>query len=308
MKKVNPMVWSRDEMEAWCAARENPVLVAVPSGPVSDTVRGRLENTGHFELTLEFSYLGCANLARLLSAPDGLFEQHVSVFLAPSIDGGSFPQDAAGIVRYSDSSCRFAELLQMFCNSNSLHFLDYSALDYPPDFEGLIDRYISWLNSAGIPSDHCCVDSSGVLAAYGIRPARDLDFIHKDGHRETGMKEIGCHNKLIEELRQTSGFNYSCGDLVTNPDLYFYYRGLKFASLPLTREMKAKRLMFGVRSRKDDLDVQLIDRYLAAVEAGKTVSCRGLALRRWLAVLLDFRYNQQLLLNAWRRITGRKKR
>jgi len=291
-----PKPWSPDEVEAWCAEQERPVLWFVSSESLAQDVRVRMQGRKFFEQTLVFQFRGCGNLSRLLDISAGMISgPTVTVFLTTEADDGAFSQNASFSLHASEDPKRFSNVLQMLCNANSLHFLDYSVLDSVRGLDVLLDRYLVWLGSTGVDSVRCCIDSSGVLAAYGVRSARDLDFIHQHGHVETGVPEIGCHNRLYEELRHTSDFNYSCHDLVMAPQYYFYYRGLKFSTLELTREMKAKRLMLGVRSRKDDLDVRLMDEYLDVVEHGGNWVPRFLRFRRVFAFVLDFRYHFKLL-------------
>lgn len=104
-------------------------------------------------------------------------------------------------------------------NSNGLHYLNRAqpALDYvPPPQRGPIP-----------------IDSGGVLEAYGLRKASDIDFVGEPQH-------IEYHGLPIE-------------DLIDDPNNYFFTRGVKFASLYQVMQMKKNR-----NEDKDRRDVALI--------------------------------------------------
>ena len=90
--------------------------------------------------------------------------------------------------------------------------------------------------------------SSAVMAAYGLRDCRDLDFLsHAEPAPATPHPGLGCHNKEIDH------YGVHRDEIIYNPQHHFYHRGLKFCTLNVVKVMKWKR-----REPKDLVDLQLI--------------------------------------------------
>ena len=140
-------------------------------------------------------------------------------------------------------------LSQLFFNDNSIHFLNAARPEFYERFYQLFYYYRDWLVRHGADGEHFCVDGSAVMAAYGIREPRDLDFLHH-GYEDMSscLAEIGSHNEDAHHHITT------IDDIIFNPRRHFYLDGVKFASLDTIREMKARR-----GEPKDVRDVELID-------------------------------------------------
>ncbi len=131
-------------------------------------------------------------------------------------------------------------------NRNSIDFLNRSRLRGYPGFQSMLEEYRQFLR--GKDSNDFCVDGSAVLAAYGLRECRDLDFISRtDGPGPSSL--VNNHN---EELHHHV---VSRDDLLYNPENFFWHSGVKFVALHQMEAMKARR-----NEPKDRRDIRLIRR------------------------------------------------
>ena len=137
-------------------------------------------------------------------------------------------------------------------NSNTIHWLNYSITNKLDWFEKLFKHYNLWLTKNKLPFDDFCIDGSATLSVYGIRTARDLDFLYSGNKSvSTGFKEIDCHNTRLENDKTL------IDEVVYNPNNYLYYKNLKFLSLQKLKDFKIKR-----SENKDLDDVVKIDALL----------------------------------------------
>lgn len=161
---------------------------------------------------------------------------------------------------HSDSSClhiddnhsQTMDLARLFLNDNSVHFMNFSTHKTSGKFNKLFNQYRNWLKNKRVNKDCFCIESSAVLALYGIRDVNiDLDFIHTLGKDfDRGIWPLDSHNKVWKEI------GLDIQEVIFNPANYFYYKDLKVASLESTRILKK------VRGRdRDRKDVTLIDRF-----------------------------------------------
>lgn len=133
-------------------------------------------------------------------------------------------------------------------NANSRHFLNYAQLALFETFEELFASYSSATTATNDP-ERFCISGSAVLACYGMRDCRDLDYLHT-GKSLVLSDEISSHNDHIG-----NHIDASPAEVVFDPRKHFYYRGMKFASLGVVRALKAAR-----REAKDEADIAAIDR------------------------------------------------
>lgn len=130
-------------------------------------------------------------------------------------------------------TCMIAEAL---LNPNSLHYLNTAE---PKDFPVLKENlrlYADALPTAREEREQFCVDSSSVLAMYGYRDSRDVDYISVSKTELTPAGEaFGLHND------EYKGFPLPLDEIIANPNFHFRARGLKFMSIHLTMMFKWRR-------------------------------------------------------------------
>jgi len=157
-------------------------------------------------------------------------------------------------VHINDTHQEAVALARLLLNANSVHFLNNARMIGFPNFLRHLENFRKVLREQGVNEECLCIDGSSVMAAYGIREGRDLDYLHfgYDGLVFDYPPElIGSHNTEVEHHVTTRD------DIIFNPANHFYYYGIKFASLGVIRAMKQKRA-----EPKDSQDVALIDGFL----------------------------------------------
>ena len=93
--------------------------------------------------------------------------------------------------------------------------------------------------------------SSLILEMYGIRNAKDIDYIHI-GDKIYNLPFLGCHiGKWLKF------YPVSKKDILYDPNHFFYFNSYKFATLELIKKMKQTR-----NEDKDKKDNILINRFM----------------------------------------------
>jgi hypothetical protein len=162
-------------------------------------------------------------------------------------------------VHINDSHDQTRSLAEVLLNSNTIHFVNHAPMWEFAWFKRLFEDYGCWLLAKGPDkAADFCIDGSAVLAAYGVRDVRDLDYIRGGiGHcQATGFKEIS------ERIDPEGYYGISGLDIVYDPRNHFYAHGMKMISLALTRGMKERRA-----EPKDLDDLFMLDRLLATGKA-----------------------------------------
>lgn len=140
-------------------------------------------------------------------------------------------------------------IMQTLCNPNGLHLLKTRGENTYTILEQSIKDLKTWVMKHNVDLEDLCVSGSGSLSAYGLRKCADLDILHASNINVGSLpKGIGSHEDYAHHYPK------SVDEIVYNPSNHFYYRGIKFVSLPLVRNMKNSR-----GEQKDIQDVKLID-------------------------------------------------
>ena len=134
-------------------------------------------------------------------------------------------------------------------NKNSIHCLNYRKCTDFHNAEQYFNQYKNWIRSSQQNEDWLCVDSGAVLAVYGLRDCNDWDYLHFDkAYSNAGIPGIAGHNDALRYHR------WEKERILFDPDYHFFYKGVKFCSLPVVRAMKEDR-----GEPKDLHDIALID-------------------------------------------------
>jgi hypothetical protein len=146
-------------------------------------------------------------------------------------------------IHIKDTIEEVEDFSKLVFNNNTVHWLNYSSFNKFDWFEKLFKHYKLWLTKNKLLFSDFCVDGSATLSVYGIRTARDLDFLYSGNKQtSTGFKEIDCHNLRLNDDKAL------INEIIYNPNNYLYYKGLKFLSLQKLKDFKIKR------SESKDLD------------------------------------------------------
>lgn len=150
-------------------------------------------------------------------------------------------------IHINDTHEQTVRLANVVFNQNSVHYLVNAKRTVYPNFEQCLARFKVALSNNKLDVNDYAVTVSSVLAAYGLRDAKDLDYVHRNNVVVKG-ELIDSHNQYLDSL-----YGVPADELVLNPDNYFYTRGIKFVSLDVIKKLKEKR-----NEPKDQVDVKLM--------------------------------------------------
>jgi len=154
-------------------------------------------------------------------------------------------------VHINDTKSEALSLGRTLLNDRSIQLVNYRPYDLDTsDFDSVIDTLRESCAAKNYQADRLAVTGSGVLAAYGLRKARDCDLVHAE-ELPLDLEKGGFSSHKSQEVFYSHDFS----SIVTNPKYYFYYRGVKFVALEEVRSMKASR----DEKPKDVQDVLMID-------------------------------------------------
>lgn len=142
-----------------------------------------------------------------------------------------------------EEAIRYAHLI---LNDNSIHHLNYGkalSLTNLEHFKYYRDH---------IATQDTCIDSSFVWALYGLREAKDLDFLCRGTAVKSDHPDIHIHNS---ELKY---YPCSLDDILYDPRKHFYTYGCKVATLEIVASMKRVR-----NEPKDQRDIELMTKTLS---------------------------------------------
>ena len=157
-------------------------------------------------------------------------------------------------VHINDTHEETVGLAKLMFNDNSIHHLNNAnAVNYE-SFDKCITDFKFIIGELGLDIDNYCIGGSSPLSAYGLREGNDLDYLHfKDDGNIIELHDkrdlIHSHNKY-----GVGRYHLDRDDIIYNPDNHFYYRGVKFASLEVVKQLKLKR-----GEPKDKIDIELIN-------------------------------------------------
>lgn len=139
-------------------------------------------------------------------------------------------------IHISDYHEESVEMAKMLFNENSIHFTNHAEIGKYQKNQTFFNEFREHVISQNGNLDLFCIEGSSVMAAYGIREANDLDFIH------CSREYIESDNKYISNHNDESIYHVKTrDDLIFNPENYFYYKGIKFLTLENLYSMKRKR-------------------------------------------------------------------
>ncbi len=144
-------------------------------------------------------------------------------------------------------------LAELLLNENSIRFLNRTQLNPSSPFHEQLSQYRQELKEHQIDSEWVCLSDRAVLAAYGIRDCDQFDVLHKGFDQITQLAIASTYNSQLP----ANGLQKD--EIIFNPEHYFYYAGLKFASLETVIAIKQAR-----KTPQDLEDLQAISTFLSA--------------------------------------------
>lgn len=139
-------------------------------------------------------------------------------------------------VHINDSKEEAIRLAQIYFNKNSLLMIN----ERPFCFEDIrFDTYVEKLKTFCLKNnldiERFCLAGSTPLNIVGARQSSDMDFLCLDNDLDLNEKLLSNHEK---ELKY---YPYDKETIITNPNYYFYYKGVKVISLETLYLMKKNR-------------------------------------------------------------------
>ena len=150
-------------------------------------------------------------------------------------------------VHINDTHEEVVRVGRQILTANGRHFMKHGRPSRYPRAHRRLEVLRDRIADENRDAHDIMIDSSFVLALYGLRDANDVDYLH-DGSPIAGLDDdYQSHN---EELAH---YPHTLGAMLADPRYFFFYDGVKIASLTLVSEMKARR-----GEAKDQRDLVLI--------------------------------------------------
>lgn len=160
-------------------------------------------------------------------------------------------------IHITDNIRETKQIADLIFNPNSFHHLTHS---YPDKFLGsyklmldfkkiISDNNLNWRNYV--------LDSSMVMAIYGIREAGDLDYLTTDKNQDIVSLKSYTPGLMEPNDKYLDYHSLSVKDMVCNPANYFIFNEIKFLTLKEIKYFKTKK-----GEIKDKNDVKLISAYV----------------------------------------------
>lgn len=138
-------------------------------------------------------------------------------------------------------------IARVLFNDNSTHYMNNANYIHYSNFQSQFEYYKKYIFENNLDPENYCITASSVLSLYGLREGQDLDYLN-DGDEILGHEDIHSHNQEINNYTKVKD------DIMFNPLNYFYFDGVKIASLNVIKELKEKR-----NESKDIRDVKLME-------------------------------------------------
>lgn len=187
-------------------------------------------------------------------------------------------------VHINDTHDETIEISNLLFNKNSLNYLNSSRRKEYVNYFKLLSKYESEISRYDV-GDFVII--GGVMSEYGIREAKDLDYI-------TSVDDFPdkLSNEIEKETKKIKYTDYSLQELIYNPRYFFQIGNLKYTAPQVIRQIKEKR---NNDSDKEDLVYlnKIINSQSINVSIGDIIKqCLSLAFyrKRLKMILLKFRY------------------
>lgn len=162
-------------------------------------------------------------------------------------------REAFGVGKHSihitDTKEESLQAARMLFNDNGIHFLNHARPNRYVSVHEQMRQFKAFALKNALPVDECLLDSSMVLALYGLREARDIDYLTCSSVTIEAVEEsIELHDSEMVYHGQSSS------ELIMDPKYYLTFNGLKFVSFEQVYRMKGNRA-----EAKDDRDRKMME-------------------------------------------------
>lgn len=150
-------------------------------------------------------------------------------------------------IHISDDDEESVRVSEQVLNKNSIHFFNNAKIGSSIRYDNLFTDFKNWIEHQAYNKDDFCISGSSTMAVYGMRDAKDLDFISHSSV-ECDVPSINSHNSHVSQ------FLDNLDKILFDPENHFYFDGCKFLSLVNLKTIKNKR-----NELKDKVDIRLIN-------------------------------------------------
>lgn len=134
-------------------------------------------------------------------------------------------------------------------NNNCIRFMNHAKINLKDQFWKLLFDYRNSVHESNLSIEDFCVSSSAILHIFGLRKAKDLDYIHQGA-----PLSINKNNLISSHETELSYYPSHKDDILYNDFNHFYFNDIKFCTLDVVKKLKQKR-----NEPKDIEDIKLID-------------------------------------------------
>ena len=168
------------------------------------------------------------------------------------------------LVKITKTSQETRDAGELFFNAHSIHHLNHATPDkYKGSFK-LAEEFKNIIHEHQLDSSRYVVDSSMIMAMYGIREATDLDYYTVDEDHDFVANCALKKGTMEYHDRYLKYHSLAEKELILTPPTYYIFRGVKYLSLDEIILFKKNR-----GSLKDKNDIELIRAFLDERTIGK---------------------------------------
>lgn len=154
-------------------------------------------------------------------------------------------------VHISDNQEETKLMTKLLYNSSSIDFLNCAIPYKYTHVFNEIHKLSETIRKNGYDLERFVIDSSSVLEIYGMREARDIDYLSDIDLVEETITSADNHKSQLKY------YNENVSELIYNPDKHFFFYGLKFVTIHVVQDMKKNR-----NEKKDQRDIRLCEQWL----------------------------------------------
>lgn len=152
-------------------------------------------------------------------------------------------------IHITDTKEEAIRISRLILHENGLHFLNYAKPNKIDFVKNKLNEFKSFIVNNNIESNEILIDSSFVLSLYGLREAKDIDYLVVDNNK---IKVL--HGEYEEHDSELKYHESSKPKLIYDQAFYFWFDGLKFISFHQLYKMKKNR-----GEEKDNNDCKMME-------------------------------------------------
>lgn len=157
-------------------------------------------------------------------------------------------------VHANDTKEEAERLVHLLLNENSRELLNKGKINFDATCLNRILRFQNMLNERGLDKSSFILDSSTIMALYGMRKVGDLDYVtvFKEELLGFGVEKVDNNEQYLKYHNKTAS------GLIMNPYNYAYIFDMKVITPKVLKNFKKNK-----NSIKDQEDIKLIDRFIS---------------------------------------------